>query len=149
MSLQNLYTLRDKVFPVVFEMDKQGRVDLNEIDSNCGAIHCLWGWYQEIEGIELRASDKTLVKHFGGNFDCDRLFGASECGTLADRYDYLCNLIREREAQLVPERNFIKEIEEIIQRSDLIHEEIAERQLITLDNLQAFTESVSKRCEIE
>ena len=148
MSLQNLYTLRDKVFPIVFEMDKQGRVNLDYVDSDCGTAHCLFGWYRIITGEQILIIASPEHFNLDSASDC-RLFTGSSGMSLADRYNYLCNLITEREAQLVPERNFIKEIEEIIQRSDLIHDEIAERQLITLNNLQAFTESVSKRCEIE
>ena len=41
--------------------------------------------------------------HFGlTDEEHSKLFGISVYGTLQSRYDYLCNLIREREKALVP-----------------------------------------------
>ena len=152
MSLQNLYTLRDVEFPLAFEREKMGIVNLDTLYA-CGSYLCLKGDYAfNILGLrgnsEIRVWCLTEDDHFGmDKAEREKLFGFTRnAGTLQDRYEYLCNLIKEREKA---ERNFTKEIEEIIQRSDLIHDEIAECQLITMNNLQAFTESVSTECEIE
>ena len=118
-QLQNLITLRDRVFPVVFEMEKEGRVNLDSY--SCGTSHCLKGWYaalsgqihQEVSLWCVRDFAKVLSggeNHFGlsRNENCT-LFGLSFRGSLQDRYDFLCQLIDERMKLEVPERDFAKE----------------------------------------
>lgn len=101
IQLDNLIKLRDDVFPVIFEMEKKGRVDLNHYESDCGALHCVLGWYvnmvYQMKFVGSRFFAHTLdegVSEFGitcGDF-C-KLFGGEDHGTLEERRDYLCNII--------------------------------------------------------
>ena len=113
-QLQNLITLRDKVFPIVWEMDKQGRVDFNSWE--CGAHKCLKGWYCYLEirhnnihewcGNDKNGSyDDGASVHFGLNSDeGEPLFSSTTKTSLQYRYNYLCKLIDERVAEERPDQ---------------------------------------------
>ena len=99
-QLQNLITLRDKVFPIVFEQDKFSNVNLNIF--KCGTQKCLLGWYGHITGYNYRNVSATVDKEHFGICEWARLFGGAEFGTLQDRYNYLCKLIDEKLAEERP-----------------------------------------------
>ncbi len=99
---QNLITLRDKVFPIVFDMDKQGRVDLSYYESGCGTHRCLLGWYvHEVYHQKFRDSVffkgdviDEIEREFGENAYC--LFGGKSYGSLQTRCVCLYSLLNER-----------------------------------------------------
>lgn len=132
-STQNLITLRDKVFPVVFEMDKRGRVDLNQFNSECGTYKCLRGWHDTIvfgyaaRGVRSKSHPYNRCKYFTiSKIDWLKLFGSATHGTLQDRYNYLCNLIEQRlkeEGEIehkLPERNFAAECEAMLETGVMV-----------------------------
>lgn len=107
IQLNNLITLRDSVFPIVFEMEKGGRVDLDVYESECGTAHCVLGWYvHEIEQVPFSKSRfhedpvHEAKEEFGIlESQYDPLFGSERHGTLQERYDYLCEIINNQQKE--------------------------------------------------
>jgi len=60
-QLNNLITLRDKVFPIVFEMDKQGRVDLDDFRISCGNTYL--GFFMKESILTSDCSSIFIKKH--------------------------------------------------------------------------------------
>ena len=129
-ELQNLYVLQDEVFPKVFELDKEGRVNLDIIESGCGTYRCLLGWYGYFTGLNVKSNSlMPECKHFGlTSTQWLALFGAKiEAGTLTDRYNYLCSLIQEKEKELGI-KSGAEICHDIISNHDLVEQEIAENK---------------------
>ena len=119
--LERLMYLRDVVFPHVEEMQRQGRVNLDEFASKCGTYQCLAGWSASDphfvrQGFRLRnghytrpvfdgLDDLAAVRAFLGleKSDVRRLFGPSYRGTLGDRKAILDTLITRRAEALAVE----------------------------------------------
>lgn len=108
---QNLITLRDVVFPDALKMDDVGMINLNYYKYSsavvCGTAYCLKGLYCHLTNQDDNVSSwcandsarvtNDMTNHFGINEEEHKfLFGASNFGTLQDRYDHLCKLIDKR-----------------------------------------------------
>lgn len=131
---------------MVFEMEKQGKVDLDRVKSPCD-VRCLLGWAAVNENMNklgfdessvqvscvpnTRAYNEVYVLDFFGidSYASYVLFGNRHSGTLTNRYQYLCDLIKEREQALekpLPDWNKIASVS------------WESLQLQTLNNLQSW-----------
>jgi len=108
-TLNNLIHLRDVTWPELERRDKLGLVCLDELVSDCGTYRCVLGEYAYMRGLRMNAIniwfwDSDTNKEFGiTEPEWRLLFGSNSYGTLKQRYTYLCNLIKEREAVLFVE----------------------------------------------
>lgn len=105
-TLQNLIRLRDVVFPVVFEKDKQGLVKHIFYWNACNTYGCLAGWdcylltgkdiHAEAAGGRIRA----WLNNRYGNHTYIGLFNNLSSSSLQDRHTYLCDLIESSFTEL-------------------------------------------------
>lgn len=111
IHLARLIALREEAFPLAFEAEKRGHLDLDHYVSECGTYRCLLGWWIATptakedgwhfhNGYHPTWRGKTFGSakaYFGiSEGDWGRLFGTSDKGTLTDRLAHLDRLIAER-----------------------------------------------------
>lgn len=110
IHLARLIALREEAFPLAFEAEKRGHLDLDHYVSACGTYRCLlgwWvatptaqndGWYFEGPIPAWRGRTVGAAGEYFGICDPDwaRIFGMACFGPLTDRLAYLDKLISDR-----------------------------------------------------